>query len=228
MSYSGLRSLVPAWLRREVFHFETLIVDHVTAFAAQLPPRARLLDAGAGEGQYKSFFTHQNYIGFDLGIGDTTWNYASLDCLGDLLRLPFRESSFDAFLSVVTLEHVTNPTLALAELSRTARPGARLLLIAPAEWEVHQHPHDYFRFTHYALRHMLTQTGWHIDSLTPGGGFFRLLSRRLMNALQFFPSWLMPLLAIPLVPLALLVAQLDFLDSRRDFTLGYIVYARKI
>ncbi|MFN9297356.1 MAG: class I SAM-dependent methyltransferase [Acidobacteriota bacterium] len=228
MTYAGLRSLVPPWLRRQVFHFETLILEHVTAFAAQLPPQARLLDAGAGEGQYKKFFPRQQYLGLDLAIGDTSWNYSSLDTLGDLLRLPFRDASFDAFLSVVTLEHVTDPAAALLELARTARPGARLLLVAPAEWELHQHPHDYFRFTHYALQHLLSRSGWRIDSLLPGGGFFRLLSRRLMNSLQFFPPWLIPLLAIPVVPAALLIAQLDFLDSRRDFTLGYIVYARKI
>jgi SAM-dependent methyltransferase len=225
MSYSRLRSLVPTWLYRQVFFFEAEIEQRVAEFAQSLPPRTRLLDAGAGEGRFRSAFPHCRYCGVDLGVGDQSWNYSGLEALADLLRLPFRDQSFDAFLSVVTLEHVSDPGKAIAEMSRVAKPHARLLLVVPHEWEVHQHPHDYFRFTRYAVEHLLQQNGWRILTLRAGGGFFRLLSRRLMNALQFFPAPLMLLLAMIVVPLALLTAACDSLDQKQDYTLGYFVEA---
>jgi SAM-dependent methyltransferase len=227
MSYAGLRRLVPGWLRREVFYFEALIEEGLTEFAASLKKGSRVLDAGAGEGQYRDYFECQKYVGVDLGVGDIAWNYSKLDCVADLLRLPFGADRFDAFVSVVTLEHVTDPAKAIAEMARVARAGAMLYLVVPHEWEVHQHPHDYWRFTKFGVRRLLEQNGWDVVRLAPGGGYFRLMSRRLMNGLQFLPAWLMPLAAVFVAPTALVVGLLDGLDSQRDYTLGYICWAKR-
>jgi len=227
MSYAGLRRLVPAWLRREVFYFEGRISTGLTEFAGSLAPGCAVLDAGAGEGQYREYFSRQMYVGVDLGVGDVAWNYSDLDCVADLLRLPFDSDSFDAFVSVVTLEHVTEPGVAIAEMARVARRGALLYLVVPHEWEVHQHPHDYWRFTKFGVRRLLEENGWDIVRLEAGGGYFRLLSRRLMNGLQFLPGWLMPFLAVVVAPVALAVGWMDGLDSQRDYTLGYICWAKR-
>jgi SAM-dependent methyltransferase len=227
MSYAGLRRLVPGWLRREIFYFETLIVEGVAEFAQALPKGCAVLDAGAGEGQYREYFGRQKYVGVDLGVGDVDWNYSQLDCVADLLRLPFGDGSFDAFVSVVTLEHVTDPGGAIAEMARVGRGGAMLYLVVPHEWEVHQHPHDYWRFTKFGVRRLLEVNGWEVVKLAPGGGYFRLLSRRLMNGLQFLPGWLMPFAAVLVVPVALIVGWMDGLDSQQDYTLGYICLAKR-
>jgi len=58
-----------------------------------------------------------------------------------------------------------------------------------------------------------------------------LLARRLLNGLQFFTGGIRWLGFIPaavlLVPPALLIPYLDFLDRDRNFTLGYICTAKK-
>jgi SAM-dependent methyltransferase len=228
MMYAWLRDRTPTWLRREVLYFESRIVEAVEEFASGLAPGELVLDAGAGEGQYRAWFTRQRYVGVDLGVGDAKWNYQGLDCVADLLRLPFGEGVFDAFVSVVTLEHVTEPGTVIAEMARVAKPGARLLLVVPHAWEVHQHPHDYWRFTKYGVERLLRENGWAAERLEPGGGYFRLLSRLLMNGLQFMPRWLMPFAAAVIAPVALVVGMLDGLDKQKDFTLGYICWARRV
>lgn len=227
MIYDQVRSLLPAPLARYVLHFETAIERAVEDFARSLPPTARVLDAGAGEGNYKAYFAAQNYIGLDLAVGDSGWDYSRLDAVGDLAALPFRDAVFDASLNVVTLEHVKEPGRVLAELARTLAPDGRLLLIAPHEWEEHQQPHDYYRYTRYGLAYLLRQAGFGAFDIQPVGGFFRLLSRRMLNALQFFPGPLMLVAAIFFVPPALVLPLFDGLDRRRNFTLGYICSARK-
>lgn len=227
MSYARLRQMVPGFLRRQVFYFESEIEARCGRFAAGLPERSLLLDAGAGESQYRALFPHCRYVGVDLAVGDASWNYSKLDALANLLALPFREGAFAAVLSIVTLEHVVEPGKALAEMGRVSAPGAKLFLVAPLEWEVHQHPHDYFRFTRYALERLLRESGWRVTKMEAGGGFFRLLSRRLMNALQFFPTPVMLVLAVVVTPLALVTGWLDFLDRKRDYTLGYFVEAER-
>jgi SAM-dependent methyltransferase len=225
--YAQARSMMPRGLRNYILHFEAAIEDAVRKFASSLPPGARVLDAGAGEGHYRPFFAAQRYLGLDLAVGDSAWDYSKLDVLADLTALPFRDAVFDAALNVVTLEHVKEPARVLAELSRTLAPAARLLLIVPHEWEEHQQPHDYFRYTRYGVEYLLRQAGFEDFEIRPVGGFFRLLSRRLLNALQFFPGPLMLLAAIFFVPPALLLPMLEPLDRRQNFTLGYICFARK-
>jgi SAM-dependent methyltransferase len=128
---------------------------------------------------------------------------------------------------VVTLEHVRNPAGVLAELHRTLKAGGRLLLVTPHEWEEHQEPHDYFRYTRYGLDYLLRSAGFEAIQIDAAGGFFRLLSRRLLNAIQFFPGPAAFLAALAFAPPALVLPLLDGVDRRRNFTLGHICTASK-
>ena len=231
MRYSGLAYRLPRPLRRLILHFEVSIDDAVAALAGGLAAGARVLDAGAGEGQYAHHFAAQRYCGVDLAVGDTAWDYSRLDAVADLGALPFRAGQFRAAIHIVTLEHLRQPGAVLAEIALTLEPEGVLLLAAPHEWEVHQAPHDYFRFTRYGLEYLLEQAGFAAIDIRPAGGYFRLLARRLLNGLQFFSGglrwlWFVPA-AMLLVPPALVLPCLDFLDRQRNFTLGYICTARK-
>jgi SAM-dependent methyltransferase len=232
MRYSGLAYRLPKPLRRHVLHFEVEIEEAVAAFARGLPAGARLLDAGAGEGQYARHFARQRYCGVDLAVGDVAWNYSRLDAIADLGELPFRSGAFDAALHIVTIEHLREPGRALEEIARTLAPGGALLIAAPHEWEVHQAPHDYFRYTRYGLAYLLEKSGYQVVEMRAAGGYFRLLARRLLNGLQFFTGglrwlWFVPA-AILVLPPAMILPFLDFLDRDRNFTLGYICTARKM
>jgi SAM-dependent methyltransferase len=231
VSYSGLAYRLPRPLKRHVLHFEVEIDDAVAAFARTLPEGARVLDAGAGEGQYAHHFARQRYCGVDLGVGDAKWDYSRLDVVADLTALPFADTAFEAAIHIVTMEHLREPACALREIGRTLKAGGLLLIAAPHEWEVHQAPHDYFRYTRFGLAHLLEKAGYEVVEMRPAGGYFRLLARRLLNGLQFFSTgmrrvWFVPA-AVLVVPPALVLPWLDFLDRERNFTLGYLCLARK-
>jgi SAM-dependent methyltransferase len=231
MGYTAIVDRLPGWLSRHILHFEAAIEVAVARFADDLPARARVLDAGAGEGRHSLYFLLQRYCAVDLAIGDRTWDYSGLDAVADLRQLPFRSGSFDAAINIVTLEHVREPELVLREIARSLAPAAPLLIIVPHEWEVHQAPHDYFRYTCHGMRYLLESAGMIEIEIRPVGGYFRLLARRLLNGLQFFSGGIRWLGFIPaallLVPPALLIPYLDFLDRDRNFTLGYICTAKK-
>jgi SAM-dependent methyltransferase len=231
VKYTGFAYRLPRPLRRHVLHFECEIEDAVHAFAESLPSGARVLDAGAGEGKYANEFVRQLYCGVDLAIGDAAWNYSRLDVVADLAALPFSDAAFDAALHIVTIEHLPEPAAALREMARTLKPGKFLVLAAPHEWEVHQAPHDYFRYTRHGLNYLLDNAGFDALEIRPAGGYFRLLARRLLNGLQFFTGgarWLLFLpAALLLIPPALILPFLDSLDRDRNFTLGYICAARR-
>lgn len=230
MSYSALAYRLPRPLRRHILHFEAEIEAAVERFARDLPPGARVLDAGAGESQYAHHFARQRYCAVDLAVGDAAWDYSRLHAVADLTSLPFASGAFDAALHIVTIEHLREPGRALTEIARTLAPGGALLIAAPHEWEVHQPPHDYFRFTRFGLKYLLEQAGCEVQEMRPSGGYFRLLARRLLNGLQFFAGGARWLLFVPaavlLVPPALVLPFFDFLDRDRNFTVGYLCVAK--
>ena len=227
MNYQAIERLLPRFLRRYILHFEAAIDDSVATFSASLSAKSRILDAGAGERKHAKYFAKCRYFGIDLAVGDPDWDYKKLDAMADLTALPFPDNCFDACINIVTLEHVREPGCALREIARTLDPGGRLLLIVPHEWEVHQSPHDYFRYTRHGIAYLLSQAGFEKFTINPVGGYFRLMSRRLLNGLQFFPGLLMPIAALFLAPPALLLPWFDSLDRERNFTLGYICVAQK-
>jgi ubiquinone/menaquinone biosynthesis C-methylase UbiE len=48
--------------------------------------------------------------------------------LADAMKLPFADASFDGCLASSILEHLPEPSLALAEMVRVARPGGRIVV----------------------------------------------------------------------------------------------------
>jgi len=213
----------PRPLRRWVLHFEASIEDAVEQFAASLPAGARVLDAGSGEGMYRHYFKQQRYVGVDLGVGDGAWDYSNLEAVADLEALPFADDSFDAGINIVTLEHVRQPAIVLREIARVLKSGAPFLIVVPMEWEVHQAPNDYYRYTRYGMAFLMIQAGFTQPKVEAVGGFFRLLARRVLGGIQFYPA----LLWIPFALPGLLLPLLDSLDREKNFTLGYICSARK-
>lgn len=219
--YAQLRDSLPRWLSRYVMHFEATLEDSVQEFAAQLSQGAMVLDAGAGEARHRKAFHRQRYFGVDLAVGDSQWDYSGIEALADLEALPFRNDSFDGAINIVTLEHVRHPDRVLAEIARVLKPQGKLLIIVPQDWEVHQSPHDYFRYTRHGLAYLLEGAGFEVEKLQPVGGIFRVIARRLFGTLQI-AWWLAPLT----IPLALFLPLFDGIDQQKNATPGYLAVAR--
>lgn len=220
---------------------------HITQFVKQvadmLPEGGRLLDAGAGECAYKSLFSRQRYVGIDAAIGDARWNHHNLDVIGRLDNLPFANDSFDAILCTETLEHVARPEETLAELFRVLKPGGCLFLTTPFAHEEHQIPHDYFRYTSYALHSICTGAGFSEVRVEASGGLFTRMAYELPSVLSAFPEagwksgqwklrgviWLpVKALLLPIIRMAQLVLLgLDRFDRRRIYPFGWKAIARK-
>ncbi|MEJ7605672.1 MAG: class I SAM-dependent methyltransferase [Bryobacteraceae bacterium] len=223
----ALLRAMPDALQRHILHFESQTENAVARFANSLQSDSRVLDAGAGESQYAGLFKRHRYTAVDLAVGDSEWTYGSLDAIADLQALPFAGARFEAAINIVTLEHVREPALVIAELGRVLKTGGRLLLVTPHEWEEHQQPYDYFRYTRFGLEYLLTRAGFIEVEIEAVGGFFRLLGRRLLNAIQFFPGPFAWVAAVVCVPVGMLIPIFDKLDRKRNFTLGHICTARK-
>ena len=110
------RRLIPRFVLDQINPFDRFVIDAVREFSALLPPNSLVLDAGAGEAQYRPDVAragHQ-YRAIDLGVGEGDWNYGKIDAWARVEALPFPAHTFDAMLSVAVLEHTPYPAPDLA------------------------------------------------------------------------------------------------------------------
>lgn len=233
--YHRVFEALPIFLQRRIHPLEFSLQEFMAA-AARAGHRV-VLDAGAGESRFRTLFQGCRYIAVDLGVGDHTWDYSGLDLRANLSALPVRSASVDAVLNTQVLEHVTDPAAVLVELARVLKPGGVLYLTAPQGWHEHQQPHDYFRFTRFALERMLAAAGFDRWEMEPMGGYFWYLGHRLTYIpkvlFQDLRGWrrvaCFPLelaaLAVFCFFAPLLCTFLDGLDRQREFTLCYRVRA---
>lgn len=150
----------------------------------------RLLDAGAGEQQYKNSCGHLNYVSQDFaqykpdnipsGLQMEKWEYPTLDIVSDIRSIPEPDASFDAVLCSEVLEHVPDPVAALTELARLTKSGGVLLLTAPFCSLTHFAPfHFSTGFNRFFYEYHLPALGFTIEELQYNGNYFDWLHQEL-------------------------------------------------
>lgn len=168
-----------------------------------IPAGSRILDAGAGELQYKRFCKHLDYVGQDFGQYDgkgdgtglqrTTWDQSRLDIVCDIVNIPKPDASFDAIMCIEVLEHLPAPVDALRELSRLLKPGGVLVLTAPFCSLTHFAPHFYQTgYSRYFYEQWLPLLDLDIAEVTINGNYFKYLAqelRRLPNVAEQYAHY---------------------------------------
>lgn len=200
----------------------------------------RVLDAGCGRGEVLAEFRRVgvtvDYFGVDLGVGDPSWEFR-VTAVADLHRLPFSDAVFDKVICTEVLEHVDQPDVVFAELSRVLRPGGKLFLAVPFVWHTHQEPFDRYRFSRHVLELLAKNNGLDIEKLEPAGGYFTVL-RYMLNHPTFINDWPEPFRSLARLQHkvlgtfdrtigAPLFYLLDQLDRSKKLTIGYFLHAVK-
>lgn len=79
------------------------------------------------------------------------------DILGDICTYEFKEGTYDTIVMCEVLEHLHAPHLGVETVYKALKPGGRLILTTPFIFPIHDRPYDYFRFTKYGLKHLLSK-----------------------------------------------------------------------
>jgi SAM-dependent methyltransferase len=109
---------------------------HVAAYrlAATLlgdvDPHAPVLDVGCGVGHSFRELAPRVTVGVDLDAGALEGQDRETH-VADMRALPFDDASFDALLSIQSIEHVPDAERALAEFARVLRPGGVAVIVTP-------------------------------------------------------------------------------------------------
>jgi SAM-dependent methyltransferase len=168
-----------------------LITDRIAALYDQYLSRyarGRLIDLGCGKvplyGCYRSLVDEVTCVDWPQSVHAGS----HLDLEADLAQpLPCAAASFDTIILSDVLEHVPTPEALWSEMARLLAPGGHLLLNTPFLYGVHEAPHDYARYTEYALRRFALQVGLEVPLLLPIGGTLHVLADLLAKHLAHLP-----------------------------------------
>ena len=121
---------------------------------------------------------HHYYAGTkNVDWSNTAHGRAHLDLECDLTRaVPLRSSTFDTIILSDVLEHIPNPEHLWAEMSRLLRADGKVILNTPFYYWIHEEPHDYYRYTEFALRRLAESAGFRVLRLEALGGALEVLT----------------------------------------------------
>jgi SAM-dependent methyltransferase len=195
--------------------------------------QGRLLDMGCGYVPLYDAYSDLVSESICIDWENSPHDNPHLDQIVDLAgALPFESATFDTVLLTDVLEHIPVPMNLMCEITRILRPGGKLILGVPFLYWLHEVPHDYYRYTEFALRRFCQLSGLRVVDFVTYGGLPEVLLDLTSKGLNFFPRPLAVSLR-PLHTLASLLCKTKLVcklseRSKSSFPLGYVVSADKI
>lgn len=151
------------------------------------------------------------------------------DIVGDICSHNFGFEQFDVVVICEVLEHIQSPHIALEKIYDILKNGGKLILSTPFILPMHDKPYDYFRFTKYGLKLLLSQ--FKEIKIKERNSYFEAIDVLWVRLLQEKTkrSFLASLIIIPIVyyfqrPLTLFLSWALPVDG---MTTGYVVTAIK-
>ncbi|TAD90632.1 MAG: class I SAM-dependent methyltransferase [Bacteroidetes bacterium] len=129
---------------------------------------AAVFDIGCGNKPYQQLFKSQNllYRGCDVVQSDQR----KVDVVCEATEIPEPAAMYDTILCTQVLEHVSSPNLVIREAFRLLQPGGYFILSVPFAWELHEVPHDYYRYSKFGITELLSSNGFEVVTLKSNGG----------------------------------------------------------
>lgn len=153
------------YIRKSIFNS---FKKNISIFTGQF------LDIGCGKMPYKDYLLEHseisNYVGLDIESALVYDTIAKPDFFWDGKIMPFENNSFDCAIGTEVLEHCPEPEIILKEVFRVLKPGSVFFFTVPFLWNLHEVPHDEYRYTPFSLERHLKNSGFsNIDIKATGG-----------------------------------------------------------
>jgi len=138
------------------------------------------LDVGCGKMPYKAYLLERTeikkYTGLDIENALIYDSQITPDVYWDGVKMPFEGSTFDSCMATEVLEHCPNPEILLKEISRILKPEGTFFFTVPFLWNLHEVPYDEYRYTPFALKRHLLNSGFKDIQIKSSGGWHSSLA----------------------------------------------------
>jgi ubiquinone/menaquinone biosynthesis C-methylase UbiE len=150
----------------------------------------KILDAGAGELQYKKYCKHLNYVSQDFneytgnntkeGFQQKKWDTSKIDIVSDIVNIPVKNNSFDAIMCIEVFEHIPEPALAIKEFARILKKNGKVIITAPFCSLTHFAPYYYGNgYSKYWYEKILKDNGFKNIKIDFNGNYFYYINQEI-------------------------------------------------
>lgn len=192
----------------------------------------KMIDIGCGEKPYREMALP--YVEEHIGVDheDTIHDKSNIDLIGTAYKIPADNETFDCALCTYVLEHLEEPSLAIAETFRVLKSGGYAIYTVPLFWHLHEEPRDFYRYTKHGLTYLFEKNRFEVIEINALSGFFVTFGQELVYFLYSFRRggklnplwWLIPPIGHLIQGMAYV---LNKIDRSERFTIEYIVVVRK-
>jgi ubiquinone/menaquinone biosynthesis C-methylase UbiE len=183
---------------RKIFLFESNEVERRKWVEKQLnfiSAGKKILDAGCGTQQYKTYCKHLKYHAQDFakydgkgdgqGLQKNNWKYGELNYIGDIWKIDEKDNFFDVILCTEVIEHILYPNETIKEFSRLLKPNGTLILTAPVCSIPHFSPYYYYNgFSEYYYKEMARLNSFEIVSIKSNGDAFEYIGGEIFRSIS--------------------------------------------
>lgn len=141
----------------------------------------RLLDIGCGKMPYKEFIlqnsTVESYLGLDIEHAIEYDKQVKPDYYWNGTDFPDHLSAFESILLTEVLEHCPDPFKLSKQIYNALETNGLLFGTVPFIWNLHEAPHDHYRYTPYALKNIFENAGFSKVTIAQYGGWYASLAQ---------------------------------------------------
>ncbi|WP_456314096.1 class I SAM-dependent methyltransferase [Pseudomonas shirazensis] len=163
------------------FYVRTSILNAVKVTLPKF--NGHLLDVGCGKMPYKEYIFKnsniKNYTGLDIESALAYDQIVKPDFTWDGIEMPFENTSFDCAFATEVLEHCPEPEIVLKEVYRVLKPDGLFFFTVPFLWNLHEVPHDEYRYTPFSLERHLENSGFKNIEINALGGWHASMAQML-------------------------------------------------
>lgn len=147
-----------------------------------------LLDLGCGKSPLYEIYSKHILSSTSADWEGTLHKNNNIDVACDLTqKLPFDDETYDTVILSDVLEHLPNPENLFSEIYRILKIDGTLLLNTPFLYGIHEAPHDYYRYTQFALKRLANISKFKIIKIETTGGSPEVFTDLLAKHLQYIP-----------------------------------------
>jgi SAM-dependent methyltransferase len=190
--------------------------------------RGKLLDLGCGKvplyAVYRDLVDDAVCVDWQSGLHGSK----HVDFFRDLnaeLELP--PDSFDTVILSDVLEHIRRPEKLIGQVHQLLRTNGVAILGVPFFYWIHEEPHDFFRYTKFALSGMVEDAGFEVCYLEETGGAPEILADLAGKLMSPVPIVQKSFVRCARMMRRTSLAKRLTARTRVRFPLGYLLVARK-
>jgi SAM-dependent methyltransferase len=184
--------IVPTKDKKELNVASRLMAGEVGRFYSEQIPKyakGKLIDLGCGKVPLYGFYKDFAEDIFCVDWVNTAHKNPYLDLEWDLNKnLDFSENQYyDTIILSDVLEHIFNPTNLINEMYRILKEDGVVIMNTPFYYWIHESPFDYYRYTHFALKKMLEESGFEIIEMKSLGGIVEVTADITAKCFKYLP-----------------------------------------